>query len=72
MRDLSLATDFLHHVPPFNLLHADELSLLARGLEAAYYPQGQKVFDSSPPPGPAVFPTTAVAGEISLNSILPL
>ena len=60
MHDLSIALEFLHTVPPFNTLEADELSAAARKLEAAYYPQGTTIFASSPAPGLAVIRKGAV------------
>lgn len=60
MHDLSIALEFLHTVPPFNTLEADELSAAARKLEAAYYPQGSIIFTSSPAPGLAVIRKGAV------------
>jgi len=60
MNDISLATEFLHAVPPFNTLETDELRALVRKLEVAYYPQGQTIFPSSPPPGLAVIRKGAV------------
>ena len=47
MHDVSLATEFLHTVSPFNTLDADELSSMARKLQVAYYPQGKTIFTSS-------------------------
>ncbi len=60
MHDVSIASDFLYTVPPFNTLGADELSAAARKLEAAYYPQGSIIFTSSPAPGLAVIRKGAV------------
>jgi CBS domain-containing protein len=60
MHDVRLASEFLHTVPPFNTLETDDLKSLARKLEAAYYPQGRKIFESSPPPGLAVIRKGAV------------
>ncbi len=60
MHDVSIATEFLHAVPPFNTLEADELSAVARKLEAAYYPQGKRIFASSPAPGLAIIRKGAV------------
>jgi CBS domain-containing protein len=60
MHDLSLATEFLHTVPPFNTLDADELNSIARKLEAAYYPQGKVIFASSDTPGLAIIRKGAV------------
>lgn len=60
MHDVTLATEFLHTVPPFNTLESDELKKLARQLEAAYYPQGKTIFQSEPPPGLAIIRKGAV------------
>lgn len=60
MQDVSIATEFLHNVPPFNTLEEDELSAAARKLEAAYYPQGTTILASSPAPGLAVIRKGAV------------
>ena len=60
MHDVSIASEFLYTVPPFNMLGADELSAAARKLEAAYYPQGSIIFTSSPAPGLAVIRKGAV------------
>jgi CBS domain-containing protein len=60
MHDVSIATEFLHAVPPFNTLEADELSAVARKLETAYYPVGTAIFPSSPAPGLAVIRKGAV------------
>jgi CBS domain-containing protein len=60
MHDVSIATEFLHTVPPFNTLDADDLSAVARKLEAAYYPQGKRIFSSSPAPGLAIIRKGAV------------
>ena len=60
MHDVSIATEFLYTVPPFNTLEADELSAVARKLEAAYYPQGKRIFSSSPAPGLAIIRKGAV------------
>lgn len=60
MHDVSLATEFLHTVPPFNSLDADELSAIARKLEAAYYPQGKTIFASSASAGLAIIRKGAV------------
>jgi CBS domain-containing protein len=60
MHDVTLATEFLHTVLPFNTLESDELKKLARKLEAAYYPQGKTIFASEPPPGLAVIRKGAV------------
>jgi len=60
MHDVSVATEFLHTVPPFNTLEGDELSAVARKLEAAYYPQGKRIFSSSPAPGLAIIRKGAV------------
>ena len=60
MHDVSLATEFLHAVPPFNTLDADELSVMARKLEVAYYPQGKTIFSSSVGAGLAIIRKGAV------------
>jgi CBS domain-containing protein len=60
MHDVSLAAEFLHTVPPFNTLETEELLLLSHKLEAAYYPQGKKIFSSVPPPGLALIRKGAV------------
>ena len=60
MHDVTLATEFLHAVPPFNLLEAADLEKLARKLEASYFPQGKTIFESSPPPGLAIIRKGAV------------
>jgi CBS domain-containing protein len=60
MHDVSIATEFLHAVPPFNTLEADDLSAVARKLEVAYYPQGKRIFSSSPAPGLAIIRKGAV------------
>ena len=60
MHDVSLATEFLHTVAPFNTLDTEDLAKLARKLEAAYYPQDKVIFESSPPPGLAVIRKGAV------------
>ena len=60
MHDVTLATEFLHTVPPFNTLETEDLEKLSRKLEAAYYPQGKQIFESSPPPGLAVIRKGAV------------
>ncbi len=60
MHDVTLATEFLHTVPPFNTLETEDLEKLARKLEAAYYPQGKVIFESSPAPGLAVIRKGAV------------
>lgn len=54
MHDVTLATEFLHTVPPLNTLETESLNAVARGLEAAYYPQGKLIFSSSPSPGLAI------------------
>ena len=60
MHDVSIASEFLHTVPPFNTLESDDLAKLARKLEVAYYPQGKTIFESSPAPGLAVIRKGAV------------
>jgi len=60
MHDVSLATEFLHTVPPFNTLDADELKSMARKLEAAYYPQGKAIFASSSSAGLSIIRKGAV------------
>ena len=60
MHDVDLAAEFLHSVLPFSQLDSAALQTLARKLEAAYYPQGQVIFKSSPPPGLAVIRKGAV------------
>ena len=60
MHDVSIASEFLHTVPPFNTLESDDLARMARKLEVAYYPQGKTIFESSPAPGLAVIRKGAV------------
>ncbi len=60
MHDLSLATEFLHTVPPFNTLTGDELVSIARKLEVAYYPQGKVIFASASNQGLAIIRKGAV------------
>jgi len=60
MHDVSLATEFLHTVPPFNLLDGERLQSVARKLEAAYYPQGKTIFSSSATAGLAIIRKGAV------------
>src|SRR5210317_659518 len=60
MHDVSLATEFLHAVPPFNILDAGELSAMARKLEVAYYPQGKTIFSASAGAGLAIIRKGAV------------
>lgn len=60
MQDLNLAVEFLHTVMPFNALEKPALDALARKLEVAYYPQGKRIFASSPPPGLAIIRKGAV------------
>ncbi len=60
MHDLSLATEFLHTVPPFNTLDAEGLESVARKLQAAYYPQGKVIFESTSAPGLALIRKGAV------------
>lgn len=60
MHDLSLATEFLHTVPPFNTLGEDDLRSIARKLEAAYYPQEKTIFSSSASVGLAIIRKGAV------------
>ena len=60
MHDVNLAAEFLHSVLPFNTLPAEELQALAGKLEVAYYPQGKKILESSPPPGLAIIRKGAV------------
>ena len=60
MHDVSIASEFLHTVPPFNTLESDDLAKMARKLEVAYYPQGKTIFESSPAPGLAVIRKGAV------------
>jgi CBS domain-containing protein len=70
MHDITLATDFLHAVPPFNLLEAEDLENLSRKLEASYFPQGKTIFESSPPPGLAIIRKGAVRLIDSKNRFL--
>ena len=60
MHDVTLATEFLHTVPPFNSLATDDLEKLSRKLEAAYYPQDQEILRSDSSPGLAVIRKGAV------------
>lgn len=60
MHDVNLATEFLHTVQPFNTLDTDELRAIARKLEAAYYPQGKRIFSFSPDSGLAIIRKGAV------------
>jgi CBS domain-containing protein len=60
MHDVNLAAEFLHAVLPFNTLQAEDLQALANKLEVAYYPQGKKILESSPPPGLAIIRKGAV------------
>jgi len=60
MHDVNLAAEFLHSVLPFNTLQAENLRVLAGKLEVAYYPQGKKILESSPPPGLAIIRKGAV------------
>jgi CBS domain-containing protein len=60
MHDVDLAAEFLHSVLPFSQLDTEALERLASKLEAAYYPQGQVIFKSSPPPGLALIRKGAV------------
>jgi CBS domain-containing protein len=60
MLDVSLATDFLHAVPPFNTLATDDLCKLVQKLEVAYYPQGKVIFASDSAPGLAIIRKGAV------------
>ncbi|MBT8038793.1 MAG: cyclic nucleotide-binding/CBS domain-containing protein [Xanthomonadales bacterium] len=60
MHDVTLATEFLHTVPPFNSLATNDLEKLSRRLEAAYYPQDQEIFRSGSSPGLAVIRKGAV------------
>lgn len=60
MHDVDLAAEFLRTVMPFNQLASDDVQRVARLFEAAYYPQGQLIFKSSPPPGLAVIRKGAV------------
>ena len=60
MHDVGFVVDFLRSVPPFNTLDMEQLRALAQKLEVAYYPQGKKIFESSPPPGLAVIRKGAV------------
>lgn len=60
MHDVSLATEFLHTVPPFNTLNADELNSMARKLGVAYYPQGKAIFASSSSAGLSIIRKGAV------------
>ena len=60
MQDVSLASEFLHTVPPFNSLEWDELRTLASKLEAVYYPRGKSIFSSSSGAGLAVIRKGAV------------
>jgi CBS domain-containing protein len=70
MHDVTLATEFLHTVAPFNTLDTDALKDVARGLEAAYYPQDQSIFSSSPSPGLAIIRKGAVRLVDSGNKFL--
>ena len=70
MHDVRLASEFLHTVPPFNTLDTGDLNSLARKLEAAYYPQGKQIFESTPPPGLAVIRKGAVRLIDSKNKFL--
>jgi CBS domain-containing protein len=70
MHDVTLATEFLHTVPPFNSLETEDLEKLARKLEAAYYPQDQEIFKSKPSPGLAVIRKGAVRLVDSGNKFL--
>ena len=58
--ELEVVTEFLHGIPPFNTLQGDDLSALARHMEAAYYPQDQHILESDPAPGLAVIRKGAV------------
>lgn len=60
MHDVTIVSEFLHTVPPFNTLETEDLEKLARKLEAGYYPQGTVIFESNPPPGLAVIRKGAV------------
>lgn len=60
MHDVSLASEFLRSVPPFNLLDSEQLRKLARKLEAAYYPQNTSIFNSEDGPGLAIIRKGAV------------
>jgi CBS domain-containing protein len=60
MHDVTVASEFLHKVPPFNTLETRDLEALARKLQAAYYPQGSTIFESSTRPGLAVIRKGAV------------
>jgi CBS domain-containing protein len=60
MHDLSLAMEFLHHIPPFSALETAELENVARKLEAAYYPRGKTIFASDAAPGLALIRKGAV------------
>ncbi len=60
MHDLSLATEFLHTVLPFNTLDGEELNAVARKLEAAYYPQGKVIFALKDQPALAIIRKGAV------------
>ena len=52
--DVDFAVEFLRTVQPFNSLSGEDLRMLARKLEALYYPQGKDIFSSKPPPGLAM------------------
>jgi len=60
MQDTATATEFLRKVPPFNALDPRELEKVAGLLEAAYYPQDSRIFQSSPPPGLGIIRKGAV------------
>ena len=60
MHDVSLASEFLHTVQPFNSMDGADLRKLARKLEAAYYPQGTFIFKSNSGPGLAIIRKGAV------------
>ena len=60
MHDVTIVSEFLHAVPPFNTLETEDLQKLAHKLEAGYYPQDTVIFESDPPPGLAVIRKGAV------------
>ena len=70
MHDVNLAAEFLHAVLPFNTLQAEDLQTLANELEVAYYPQGKKILESSPPPGLAIVRKAVerLGGSVSVSS----
>jgi len=58
--DVGFIAEFLHTVQPFNSLDTRGLNLLARKLEAAYYPQGKTILSSHPRAGLAIIRKGAV------------